>query len=69
MELEYQDYAGSSVVHMIGGFAGLIQTLMLGPRLGFSSKFDNSKFNCGRDMIVLELKRLEMLYTKREERL
>jgi ammonia channel protein AmtB len=34
---------------MIGGFAGLIQTLMLGPRLGFSKKFDNSKFNYGRD--------------------
>ncbi len=69
MELEYQDYAGSSVVHMIGGFAGLIQTLMLGPRLGFSSKFNNSKFNYGRDMIALELRKLEMLYTKREERL
>ena len=49
--LDYHDYAGSSVIHMLGGFAGLIQTLMLGPRLGFSKKFDESKFNSGRDTI------------------
>jgi Amt family ammonium transporter len=46
--LKYHDYAGSGCIHMVGGFAGLIHTLMLGPRLGFSKKFDNSKFNYGK---------------------
>jgi Amt family ammonium transporter len=28
------DFAGSSVVHMVGGFAGLMGAISLGPRLG-----------------------------------
>lgn len=40
---------------------------MLGPRLGFSKNFDNSKFNFGRETIQNELQQLEMLYSKREE--
>jgi Amt family ammonium transporter len=30
----YHDFAGSSVVHLIGGFSGLIGTIMVGPRIG-----------------------------------
>jgi Amt family ammonium transporter len=30
----YIDFAGSGVVHMVGGFAGLIGAIMVGPRLG-----------------------------------
>ena len=30
----YLDFAGSSVVHMVGGFAGLMGAIIVGPRLG-----------------------------------
>ncbi|GAA5509847.1 ammonia channel [Novipirellula caenicola] len=30
----FQDFAGSAVVHMVGGFAGLAGAIVLGPRLG-----------------------------------
>jgi Amt family ammonium transporter len=33
-ELGYLDFAGSSVVHSVGGIAGLVGTIALGPRLG-----------------------------------
>jgi Amt family ammonium transporter len=32
--LKYQDFAGSGVVHMVGGFAGLMGAIMVGPRTG-----------------------------------
>ena len=34
-ERGFQDFAGSAVVHELGGFGGLIGTIILGPRLGF----------------------------------
>ncbi len=36
-ELGFHDFAGSVVVHSVGGFAGLAGSILLGPRLG---KFD-----------------------------
>ena len=30
----YMDFAGSSVVHMVGGFAGLMGAIIVGPRIG-----------------------------------
>ena len=33
-QMGYLDFAGSSVVHSIGGIAGLVGTIALGPRLG-----------------------------------
>ncbi len=33
-ELGFQDFAGSTVVHTVGGFASLAGTIALGPRLG-----------------------------------
>ena len=34
-QLGFHDHGGSGVVHMTAGFAGLIGTYILGPRLGF----------------------------------
>lgn len=33
-EMGVMDFAGSGVVHMVGGFAGMIGTMITGPRLG-----------------------------------
>ena len=34
-ELGFHDHAGSGVVHMTAGFAGIIGTVIMGPRIGF----------------------------------
>jgi len=41
-ELGFHDFAGSTLVHAVGGFAGLACVLLLGPRAG---KFENGKIN------------------------
>lgn len=40
--LGFYDFAGSTLVHAVGGFAGLACVLLLGPRAG---KFENGKIN------------------------
>lgn len=34
LNMGYMDFAGSGVVHMVGGFAGLVGCVLVGPRLG-----------------------------------
>ena len=43
VQLGYVDFAGSSVIHMVGGLSALLGAWMLGPRLGKYSKEKNGK--------------------------
>ncbi|MBN1144925.1 MAG: ammonium transporter [Bacteroidales bacterium] len=43
MGIAFHDFAGSSVVHMVGGMAAMIGALVLGPRIGKYDKNGNAK--------------------------
>ncbi|MCM1984032.1 ammonium transporter [Lyngbya confervoides] len=43
-ELGFWDFAGSTVVHSVGGWAGLMGTLILGPRIGKYSSISESDY-------------------------
>jgi Amt family ammonium transporter len=48
----FHDFAGSTVVHTIGGFVALAGAIALGPRLGRKFKRDGGGMPPGHDMVV-----------------
>ncbi|MFB6316939.1 ammonium transporter [Saccharicrinis sp. FJH54] len=50
-ELGFIDFAGSTAVHSVGGWAGLVGAILVGPRLG---KYENKKVNAipGHNLIL-----------------
>lgn len=53
--LGYLDFAGSGVVHMVGGFLGLMGAIFLGPRIGKYSKDGKSKPIPGHNLPIAAL--------------
>jgi Amt family ammonium transporter len=48
----FHDFAGSTVVHTIGGFVALTGAIVLGPRLGRKFKRDGGAMMPGHDMVI-----------------
>ena len=51
----FVDFAGSCVIHMVGGFTGLIGAAMLGPRIGKYDKNGKSVPILGHNIVVAAL--------------
>ncbi|WP_181687303.1 ammonium transporter [Halorhabdus salina] len=51
----YQDFAGATVVHMLGGIAGLVGAYMVGPRKGRYDSEGNSRPIPGHSMLLAVL--------------
>ena len=52
MKTPFHDFAGSTVVHSIGGFIALAGAIVLGPRLGRKFKRDGGGMPPGHDMTI-----------------
>jgi ammonium transporter, Amt family len=55
MDTPFRDFAGSTVVHTIGGMIALAGAIALGPRLGRKFKRDGGGMPPGHDMILAAL--------------
>ena len=51
-DLGYVDFAGSSVIHMVGGISGFIGAALLGPRIGKYGKDGKPKAILGHNIVV-----------------
>lgn len=54
-KLGYIDFAGSSVIHMVGGISGLIGAIILGPRIGKYDEKGNSRAILGHNVPLAAL--------------
>jgi Amt family ammonium transporter len=52
MDTPFRDFAGSTVVHTIGGFIALAGAIVLGPRLGRKFRRDGGGMPPGHDMTI-----------------
>jgi len=55
MDTPFRDFAGSTVVHTVGGMIALAGAIVLGPRLGRKFKRDGGGMPPGHDMILASL--------------
>jgi len=55
MEVPFHDFAGSSVVHMVGGMAAMMGALVLGPRIGKYDKNGKAKAIPGHSVSLATL--------------
>ncbi|MBL7071903.1 MAG: ammonium transporter [Candidatus Omnitrophica bacterium] len=54
-DLNFADFAGSTVVHTVGGFAALIGTVILGPRIGKYNKDGSANVIAGHSIPLASL--------------
>ena len=54
-KLNFADFAGSTVVHAVGGFAALIGTMILGPRIGKFNKDSSANVIAGHNIPLASL--------------
>lgn len=54
-EIPFHDFAGSSVVHMVGGMASMVGAAILGPRIGKYDKNGKAKAIPGQSMTLATL--------------
>jgi Amt family ammonium transporter len=54
-ELGFHDFAGSAAVHMVGGVAGLVGAVLVGPRIGKYSKSGKSRAIPGHSLSLAAL--------------
>jgi Amt family ammonium transporter len=54
-QLNFADFAGSTVVHAVGGFAALVGTIILGPRIGKYNKDGSANALAGHSIPLASL--------------